>query len=169
MSLLLNGTDGVTYNDGTLQTSAPVGKNRIINGNMTIDQRNAGASVTPTNAGYTLDRWQLYKPQAGKYTVQQNAGAVTPPVGFTNYLGATSYLHILLHNWRLFFNNTKIEGYNIADLGWGTADAKTITISFWVRSSLTGTFGGSLRNSAANRSYPFSYTISVQILGNKSQ
>ena len=50
---------------------------------------------------------------------------------------------------------------NIADLGWGTANAKTVTLSFWVYSSLTGTFGGALRNSAANRSYPFSYTISV--------
>jgi hypothetical protein len=161
MSLLLNGTDGVTYNDGTLQTSAPVGRNRIINGNMTIDQRNAGASVTPTNAGYTLDRWQTYISPLGKYTVQQDAGAVTPPVGFTNYLGATSTSAYSITSGDYFSITQNIEGYNIADLAWGTADAKTITISFWVRSSLTGTFGGSLRNSAANRSYPFSYTISV--------
>jgi hypothetical protein len=161
MSLVLNGTNGVTYNDGTLQSSAPVGKNRIINGNMAIDQRNAGVSVTPTNAGYTLDRWQTYISPLGKYTVQQDAGAVTPPVGFTNYLGATSTSAYSITSGDYFSITQNIEGYNIADLAWGTADAKTITISFWVRSSLTGTFGGSLRNSAANRSYPFSYTISV--------
>jgi hypothetical protein len=55
----------------------------------------------------------------------------------------------------------RIEGFNVADLGWGTASAQSVTISFWVRSSVTGTFGGSLRNSAGDRSYPFSYTISA--------
>jgi hypothetical protein len=54
-----------------------------------------------------------------------------------------------------------IEGYNIADLGWGTANAKTITISFWVRSSLTGQFGGAVANYLTTRSYPFSFTISA--------
>jgi hypothetical protein len=54
----------------------------------------------------------------------------------------------------------RIEGFNVSDLGWGTANAQTVTLSFWVRSSLTGTFGGSVTNSAFNRSYPFAYTIS---------
>jgi hypothetical protein len=54
-----------------------------------------------------------------------------------------------------------IEGLNCADLNWGGANAKAVTLSFWVYSSLTGTFGGTLSNSAANRSYPFTYTISV--------
>jgi hypothetical protein len=53
-----------------------------------------------------------------------------------------------------------IEGFNVADLGFGAAGASTVTISFWVRSSLTGTFGGCLKNGASNRSYPFTYTIS---------
>jgi hypothetical protein len=163
MSLLLNGTDGVTYNDGTLQSSAPVGRNRIINGNMTIDQRNAGASVA-TSSGteiYSLDRWQAIYAQTSKYTVQQDAGAVTPPVGFTNYLGVTSLSAYSVLTADYFFINQVIEGYNCADLAWGTADAKTVTLSFQVYSSLTGTFGGVLRNSAVNRSYPFTYAISV--------
>ena len=162
MSLLLNGTDGVTYNDGTLQSSAPVGRNRIINGNMTIDQRNAGASVTPTaSATYVLDRWNNYLTVASKYSVQQNAGAVTPPAGFTNYLGATSLSAYSVTSSDLFVISQSIEGYNVADLAWGTANAKTITLSFWVRSSLTGTFGGSIQNSSQGRSYPYTYTISV--------
>jgi hypothetical protein len=60
-----------------------------------------------------------------------------------------------------FYISQQIEGLNIADLAWGTASAATVTLSFWVRSSLTGAFGGSLLNAAGNRSYPFSYTISA--------
>jgi hypothetical protein len=136
-------------------------KNRIINGSMTIDQRNAGASVTPTSGDYSTDRFVCYVSAASKYTVQQNAGSVTPPVDFTNYLGVTSTSAYSVTSSDYFFIGQFIEGYNIADLGWGTASAKTITISFQVYSSLTGTFGGALRNNAANRSYPFTYSIPV--------
>ena len=137
-------------------------KNRIINGNMVIDQRNAGASFTVT-AGYPycLDRWISAASISSKYTVQQNAGSVTPPAGFSNYLGATSSSAYSVGAAELFSINQFIEGFNTADLGWGTANAKTVTLSFWVRSSLTGTFGGALTNTTADRSYPFSYTISV--------
>jgi hypothetical protein len=134
-------------------------KNRIINGAMVIDQRNAGASVTPTVAGYNLDRWQTYVIAASKFSVQQNAGSITPPTGFTNYLGITSLTALSVASSDYYALFQSIEGYNIADLGWGTASAATVTLSFWVRSSLTGTFGGSLRNSAGNRSYPFNFTI----------
>jgi hypothetical protein len=140
--------------------NASIMKNRIINGSMTVDQRNAGASVTP-NGGYTLDRWAAGNSQASKFSVQQNAGSVTPPAGFTYYLGVTSLSAYTVGAAEQFFMYQPIEGYNVADLGWGTANAKTITLSFWVRSSLTGTFGGSILNSAQNRSYPFSYTISA--------
>ena len=136
-------------------------RNRIINGDMRIDQRNAGSSVTPTvNGTYTLDRWKTSLSQASKYSVQQNAGSVTPPVGFTNYLGVTSTSAYSVASGDFFMVQQPIEGFNTADLGWGTANAKAITISFWVRSSLTGTFGGVLYNSAGDRSYPFTYTIS---------
>jgi hypothetical protein len=135
-------------------------KNRIINGAMVIDQRNAGASVTPANDAYTLDRWQVNISDSSKFTIQQNAGSVTPPAGFTNYLGVTSSSAFSLAAGSYFVLDQKIEGFNVGDLGWGTANAKTVTLSFWVRSSLTGTFGGVLRNSAENRSYPYTYTIS---------
>ena len=137
-------------------------KNKIINGNMVIDQRNAGASVTiPATGGqYTLDRWTAGASQASKYSVQQNAGSVTPPAGFTNYLGVTSLSAYSISSTDLFYIIQRIEGFNTADLNFGNASAKTITISFWVRSSLTGTFGGTLRNDTADRFYPFSYTIS---------
>jgi len=136
-------------------------KNRIINGGMVIDQRNAGASVTAASgATYTLDRWVTRCSQASKFTVQQNAGSVTPPVGFINYLGVVSSSAYSVGSGDTFSLVQKIEGLNVTDLAWGTANAKTVTLSFQVYSSLTGTFGGALENSAGNRSYPFSYTIS---------
>ena len=145
---------------GVLAPISSVMRNRIINGAMTIDQRNAGASFTPTTTnGYSLDRWNTYLSQNSKLTIQQDAGAVTPPVGFTDYLGVTSSSAYSITSTDLFNVLQQIEGYNIADLGWGTANAKTVTLSFWVRSSLTGTFGGCIRNGAGTRSYPFTYTI----------
>jgi hypothetical protein len=136
-------------------------KNRIINGGMVLDQRNAGASVTPTSGGtFSVDRWSTVLTQASKYSVQQNAGSVTPPVGFTNYLGITSLSAYSVLTGDTFAVQQAIEGFNTSDLAWGTAQAKTVCLSFQVYSSLTGTFGGALTNSAANRSYPFSYTVS---------
>jgi hypothetical protein len=140
-------------------TTSPSWRNRIINGAMTIDQRNAGAAVTSLDA-YAVDRWQYEGSQTSKSTLQQNAGAVTPPAGFTNYYGATSSSAYSVLTSDFFFIGQRIEGFNVADLGWGTADAATVTLSFWVRSSLTGTFGGALSNGASNRSYPFTYSIS---------
>jgi hypothetical protein len=129
---------------------------------MVIDQRNAGASVTNTaSAVYAVDRFPAYGTVSSKYTAQQNAGSVTPPAGFTNYLGITSISAYSVLAGDFFMAGQRIEGYNVADFGWGTANAKTVTLSFWVRSSLTGTFGGSLVNNDGNRSYPYTYTIST--------
>ena len=164
MSLIVDGTTGVTFNDSSLQGAAAspyVLKNRIINGDMRIDQRNAGASLTPTTDGqYNLDRFQVYISQASKFSVQQNAGSVTPPAGFNYYAGITSLSSYTVGASDYFCFVQNIEGYNIGDFAWGTASAKTVTLSFWVRSSLTGTFGASIRNGAANYSFPFTYTIS---------
>jgi len=137
--------------------NASIMKNRIINGAMVIDQRNAGASVTPASSAYTLDRWQAAMNQASKYSVQQLSAS--PPAGFTNYLGVTSLSAYSVGATDYFNINQSVEGFNIADFGWGGANAKTVTLSAWVYSSLTGTFGGTLRNSAGNYNYPFTYSI----------
>jgi hypothetical protein len=152
--------DSITDSNGSVfSPSSSLFKNRLINGAMQIDQRNNGSSVTPTSNSYTLDRWVQYQTQASKVSVQRNAASVTPPVGFTNYLGITSLSAYSVGASDIFTISQTIEGLNVSDLAWGTANAATITISFWVRSSLTGTFGGALQNSAQNRSYPFTYTI----------
>ena len=163
-STTLDSSAGLTFSDSSNQSAAasPFGlKNRIINGDMVISQRNGTSSVTPTDGQYVLDRFGCFVSQASKYTVQQNAGSVTPPAGFTNYLGVTSTSAYSITSTDYFAITQYIEGFNTADLAFGTANARTVTLSFWVRSSLTGTFGGAIRNSAANRSYPFSYTISA--------
>jgi len=135
-------------------------KNRIINGAMVIDQRNAGASVSATNAElYTVDRFKCLQGIAtSKFTVQQSS---TVPTGFTKSVVITSSSAYTVLSSDYFLYRQTIEGFNVADLGWGTANAQTVTLSFWVRSSLTGTFGGALGNGASNRSYPFSYTINA--------
>jgi hypothetical protein len=137
-------------------------KNRIINPGMVIDQRNNGAASANTINGYFIDRWMVLQTATnGKIIAQQNAGSVTPPTGFTNYLGITSQSAYSITSSDNFSILQQIEGFNVADLGWGTANAQTVTLSFWVRSSLTGTFGGAFSNAGVTRSYPFSYTISA--------
>ena len=157
--MALTEVDAARLNDNVFNTVGPF-KNRIINGDMRIDQRNAGASASLTSSQtYFLDRWFAVEDTDGTMTIQQST---TAPTGFQRSallttgtadtsLGAAQYAYIA----------QKPEGFNVADFDWGTANAKTVTLSFWVRSSLTGTFGGAVSNSAYNRSYPFTYTISA--------
>jgi hypothetical protein len=133
-------------------------RNRIINGAMTIDQRNAGASKTIIGGEFTLDRWEPEVSQSSKFSVQQQTSVV--PAGFTYAMAITSLSAYSVGSSEVFGFRQIIEGFNTADLGWGTANAQPVTLSFWVRSSLTGTFGGALNNGDNNRSYPFAYTIS---------
>jgi hypothetical protein len=126
---------------------------------MVLDQRNAGAAVTAINV-YALDRYKLQGTQSSKINVQQNAASVTPPAGFTYYLGATSQSAFSVAATDYFRIFQPIEGFNTADFAWGTASASPVTLSFWVRSSLTGTHGGSFSNNDNNRYYVYSYTIS---------
>jgi len=165
MSITLDGTNGITTPELSVgsfvfPSVGPLSnRNKIINGAMTIDQRNAGASVAPASQVYTLDRWITDRfGGAATATVQQSAVA---PTGFNNSLlytvgtgeapAATAYSNVRQY----------IEGFNVADLGFGTAAAQTVTLSFWVRSSLTGTFGVALNNSSYERGYVASYAINA--------
>jgi hypothetical protein len=164
MTMIIDGTNGLTFPDTSKQYNSYYNfKNRIINGAMVIDQRNAGASVTPTSGQYLVDRFQVTLTQASKFTAQRNAGSVTPPAGFTNYLGLTvgASANVSLAAGDLFTVGQQIEGFNAADLGWGAAGASTVTLSFWARSSVTGTHAGNLQNYAQTQSYVFTYTISA--------
>jgi len=155
--------DSVLIKDGTVVMSSPFAmRNKIINGAMEIDQRNAGAAVTVNNSSsnpFSVDRWQCAgETSDGVFTIQRST---TAPAGFINSILATvTTADSSIGASQRYLIQQRIEGLNLTDIGWGTASAKTVTLSFWVRSSLTGTFGGAVRNSAGDRSYPFSYTIS---------
>jgi hypothetical protein len=157
----IDASQNVSFTNGVNLPNTFGFKNRLINGQMLFDQRNAGASVTAADNAYTLDRWKCFLSVASKFTVQQNAGSVTPPSGFVKYLGATSSAATSVGASDYYVVTQVVEGSNISDLNWGTASASSVSVSFWVRSSLTGLFGGALTNGNTNYSYAFSYTISA--------
>jgi hypothetical protein len=161
----IDGNIGFTSN---LQTSALNGgplagtRNRIINGDMRIDQRNAGAAVTVNNSAafYATDRWFGFgMTTAGVFTLNRSTSS---PTGFTNSLAATcTTADASIAAGDRYFVNQAIEGFNAADLGFGAAGAQAVALSFWVQSSLTGTYCAALVNSAGNRSYVAEYSITV--------
>ena len=163
MSVTINGTNGLVFNDSSTQNTSPFTgglgfRNRIINGAMVIDQRNAGASVTANDGIFGADRFKISTGYTSKATIQQST---TVPAGFKNSILITSSAATSTAAGDYMTLIQPIEGLNVSDLGWGAAGAATVTLSFWVRSSLTGTFGGSINNSGNSRSYVFSYTISA--------
>jgi len=142
-------------NDGPISGA----RNRIINGDMRIDQRNAGTSVTVADATATfgVDRFRFTEStSASSCTVQQVSDA---PTGFTNSLKITVGTGGSASAAQVAQLTHPIEGYNWADLLYGSSSAKFFTIQFWVKSSLTGTYCFSIFNSAGNRSYVAEYTI----------
>ena len=164
MSVSINGDNGLTFNDGSTQTTSPFTggfgfRNRIINGDMRIDQRNNGSSVTASTDGtFGVDRFRFFASGGGAFTAQRST---TAPAGFSNstlITVTTADSSIAAGDYYSF--SQIIEGFNTADFAWGTASAAPITISFWVRSSVTGTFSGSIRNADVTRSYAFTYSIS---------
>ena len=158
-----NFTLTVPAQNGTVATTVDVGnfygfKNRIINGDMGIDQRNAGASLTITtlNGQYTLDRWNVNTNQASKVSVQQST---TVPAGFKNSALITSLSAFSSGSGDYFGFVQYVEGFNAADFDWGTANAQTVTLSFRVRASITGTYSVAIGNSAGARSYVATFTV----------
>jgi len=160
MSVAINGTDGITYNDGSLQPSAPVGKNLIINGDMMIDQRNAAASATSNTSVYMVDRFEF---QMSSVTNVQTYQQVTDaPAGFNKSLKITNNSTTQSTAAGVLCTpRQKIEGFNTAHLNWGTANAQTVTVSFWVKASVTGTYPVALTNDDFTRSFVTNYTVSV--------
>ena len=149
----------VTINGTTPAGTNQLGnRNKIINGDMRIDQRNAGAGVTASGA-FPVDRFFILEATDGAYSSQQSSLA---PSGHSKSLYfTTTTADATLASGQAVYVSHHIEGVNCEDLAWGTASAKSVVLSFKVRSSLTGTFGGAVANSARDRSYPFTYSIST--------
>jgi hypothetical protein len=158
----VDGTTITAAGDGTISAVATgggaIGDNRIINGDMRIDQRNNGASGTVP--GYTVDRWTYYSTSGGKGSWGRNLNAVTGPPGFPYYLGFQASTTFTPGSSDIFSFTQYIEADFISDLAWGTPNAQPAVLSFWARSSLTGTFGGVVSPySGFTRSYPFSFFL----------
>ncbi len=134
-------------------------KNRIINGDMRIDQRNAGASITPASGNaYIVDRFRYTTTQASKITCQRST---TASVGFVNSISALVASAFSSTSTDYFGIEQLIEGFNVSDLGWGTASAQSVTLSFSVRSSVTGTYALRFTNDVSNRSYVATFTVNA--------
>ena len=157
------GGDQITFNDNSTQNTSATGfgfKNRIINGQMMIDQRNAGASVTVTTGTvYGADRFNSSKStSSGTMTVQQSS---IVPAGFNR-----SLLHTVSTGASPAAGDQNriehcVEGNKFADFDFGTSNAQSFTFSFWVRSSVTGTYAVAFLNAAWNRSYVATYTVNA--------
>ena len=131
--------------------------NYIINSDMEVSQRGTSFTTASGYGDYTLDRWMSGHTVTGKFSIAQ---VVDAPTGFKYSLKATSASAYTVGTNEEFVIRQKIEGTNCVPLALGTASAKTVTLSFWVKSSLTGTFSGAFLNSAEDRCYVFTYAIS---------
>ena len=160
-AIQINGNDAVVFGTQGITQGAPFSfRNKIINGDMRIDRRNAGAAVT-TSGAYTVDRFSQTQSGGG---VISWARSTVCPAGFTNSLGATvTTADASIAAGDIYRLSQIIEGFNSADLAFGSASAKTVTLSFWVRSSITGTYCVGLQNGSFNRSYGTNYTISAAL------
>jgi len=159
------GTTGIvaTTGGGTGGTNGAIGfKNRIINGNMVIAQRSVGPvtnQIAPSTLVYDcIDRWGYWAQTSGVFSTQQSS---TAPAGFSSSALITSLAATSIVAGSYYTYSQRIEGYNFADLNYGTANAKTSTVSFWIRSSLTGTFACYLFNNGYSRSFTSTFTISA--------
>jgi hypothetical protein len=159
MTVSVNGTTGITFNDASTQNTAATGfgfKNRIINGAMQINQRAYNGTPTSGTAQYTLDRYAYFSNVGSKQSVEQSTDA---PTGFVNSVKFTTTSAYTPTSGNRFAYYQVIEGFNISDLGWGTANAQTVALSFWVKSSVTGTYSGDIHQPSGTHSYVFTFTI----------
>ena len=154
-------TTNLTVNGNAYPSAGSLGnRNKVINGAMQVSQRNGTSSVSETGPSqYTLDRWQVVgSTSAGVFSVEQSTDT---PTGYINSLKVTVTTSSAASNADESYQlQQHIEGLNCSDLSFGSANAKTVTLSFWVKSSVTGTMGGVLRNANYDRTYPYEYTIS---------
>ncbi len=160
MSVTINGTNGLVFNDASTQNTAATGfgfKNRIINGDMRINQRGATVTVNANANNYSVDRWDTVgTASAGVFTVQQSTDA---PTGFRNSLLATVTTSSSPSAGANYALRHSVEGFNVADFGWGTANASPVTLSFWVKASVAGQYSVGFINRDWGRAYPSTYTI----------
>jgi hypothetical protein len=132
-------------------------RNKLINGDMRINQRGAGTLTGSGSTQFAVDSWRIWN-GTGTVTFQQST---TAPAGFSNSLLATVTATGAYSTNGYTQIQTKVEGLSCTDLNWGTSNAKPLRLSFWVRASVVGTYSCQIRNGAANRSYAATFTINA--------
>jgi hypothetical protein len=154
--LILNRDAQVALGAATLEQvqARGSGANRIINGDMRIDQRNGGAAGTA--GGYTVDRWQYAASQAAKGTWGQSASGAPGFPYCLSFASSSAYTAAAAEYFEIV---QAIEADAVSDFQWGTANAQPVTLSFWATSNRTGTFSGAIQNYAGTRAYPFSFSL----------
>jgi len=155
-SAISSGTVAEAYGGTGTSTGYYGFKNRIINGAMVISQRFGTSNNNNSGNSYTVDR---FVSNHSPFNCAQNLNGVTPPSGFTKYLGFQTSVPTAISAGSYNGLAQAIEGYNVADFNWGTANAVPATLSFWVYSSVTGTWGGTIYDTNFNYTYVFTYSI----------
>lgn len=164
------GGSNITFDDGSTVSSGWTGfKNRLINGAVTIDQRYSGASANNITGNiYIMDRWCFNGQVSDKYSARMvstansaasNFESGAAPAGFTNSIKITTVSANTTVTNTLFAPFQCIEGFNVADLAWGTSAAQPLTVSFWTKSSITGSYSLAAVNGNQTRTYATTYTI----------
>ena len=161
-SAVTTANNAVTTANNAASTVASGFRNRIINGDMIFNQRFTGTNpIFGVGSAYILDRWIGYTTIAGNMRISQSTDA---PAGFRTSQKVEAVTGATIGAADYFLTAQKIEGYNVYDFNFGTANAVTVTLSFWVKCSVTGTHSGVVRNAsvgASYRAYPFTYSISA--------
>lgn len=136
--------------------------NRLINGDMFIDQRLT--AITPvTTTAYTVDRWSLTQATTSTLTAGRNytgGATINGPSDFPYYVGIKTTTSRTPGASDTYIISQAIESYNVDDLGWGASGASAVSLSFYVYASTAGTYSGAITNNSG-RSYPFSYTVAA--------
>jgi len=156
-AITISSSGAVTLSSDFVPATPLSHRNMIINGAMEVSQRGTSFTTGSGYGDYTLDRFASAHTQTGKFTIDQVEDG---PTGFKNSLKVTSSSAYSVGASEDFLIRHKIEGKNCIPFEQGTSNAKTVTLSFYVKSSLTGTFAVSFQNSAGNRHYIATYTIS---------
>ena len=158
-ALTIDSSGNVTASQGFVPSTQLSHRNLIINGDFKVWQRGT-SGTTAGNTAYYTDRFAVTANHSGKFDVAQST---TAPQGFNyskkltvNTTKASLSTYDISGIWY------KLEGYDAHKLNWGTSNAQDITLSFYVRSSVTGTYSIGIRNAGTyNKSFVSEYTIST--------
>ena len=144
---------------GSADAGGLTGRSMLINGAFQIWQRGTSAITVSGDDDFTADRFKGWANGGGTFTVEQSTDVPNNEFEFSAKLTNTATDSSVAagddYRWA-----TDIEGYNVSPLAYGSSDAKKATLSFWVKSSLAGTYCGAFYSTTASRHYIYEYTIS---------